>query len=146
MRAAAARGADNFRFFADKAPEAGNGLSLHQDEHLKLYETDTHRSGGRHHAVEHAVHAVHLEDRAGPGRRLHGGCTSRRNSAPLSAMILAEISREAGVPDGVWNTVNGFGESCREKRIDRTSGDQGHRLRGGDGDRHPYHAPVVRPP
>ena len=34
MRAAAARGAENFRFFADKAPEAGNGLSLHQDQHL----------------------------------------------------------------------------------------------------------------
>jgi 5-carboxymethyl-2-hydroxymuconic-semialdehyde dehydrogenase len=25
-------------------------------------------------------------------------------------MLLAEISREAGIPAGVWNTVNGFGE------------------------------------
>ena len=27
-----------------------------------------------------------------------------------SAMLLAEISREAEIPAGVWNTVNGFGE------------------------------------
>ncbi len=30
------------------------------------------RPGRRDHAVEHAVHAVDLEDRAGAGRRLHG--------------------------------------------------------------------------
>ena len=34
MKAAAIRGSENFRFFADKAPEARNGQSLHQDEHL----------------------------------------------------------------------------------------------------------------
>src|SRR3990172_9597345 len=34
MKAAALRGAENFRFFADKAPEARDGLSLLQDEHL----------------------------------------------------------------------------------------------------------------
>jgi len=34
MQAAAIRGAENFRFFADQAPVAANGLSLHQDEHL----------------------------------------------------------------------------------------------------------------
>ena len=31
MQQAAVRGAANFRFFADKAPEARNGLALHQD-------------------------------------------------------------------------------------------------------------------
>ena len=28
---------------------------------------------------------------------------------PLSAMLLGEIAKEAGIPDGVWNIVNGFG-------------------------------------
>ena len=44
---------------------------------------------------------------------LAAGCTVVHKPAefsPLSAMILAEISKEAGLPDGVWNTVNGFGE------------------------------------
>ena len=31
---------------------------------------------------------------------------------PLTAMILAEISREAGIPPGVWNTINGFGDEA----------------------------------
>ena len=34
MKAAALRGAENFRFFADKAPAARDGLSLLQEEHL----------------------------------------------------------------------------------------------------------------
>ncbi|MGB0848214.1 MAG: aldehyde dehydrogenase family protein, partial [Thiolinea sp.] len=33
MKQAAVRGAANFRFFADKAPEARDGLALHQVEH-----------------------------------------------------------------------------------------------------------------
>src|SRR5690606_29185314 len=32
--------------------------------------------------------------------------------SPLSAMLLAEISLQAGIPPGVWNTVNGFGETA----------------------------------
>jgi len=30
--------------------------------------------------------------------------------SPLTAAILVETSRAAGIPDGVWNTVQGFGE------------------------------------
>jgi 5-carboxymethyl-2-hydroxymuconic-semialdehyde dehydrogenase len=43
MKAAALRGAENFRFFADKAPEARNGLSLFQEEHVN-YDASSHRS------------------------------------------------------------------------------------------------------
>jgi 5-carboxymethyl-2-hydroxymuconic-semialdehyde dehydrogenase len=32
--------------------------------------------------------------------------------APLTAMLLAEVAKDAGIPDGVWNTVNGFGETA----------------------------------
>ena len=70
MQAAAARGAENFRFFADKAPEASNGLALHQNEQSQLHQAYAHRPCGRYHAMEHAVHVGHLEDRAGPGGRL----------------------------------------------------------------------------
>ena len=35
--------------------------------------------------------------------------------SPLTAMILAEVSKEAGLPDGVWNTVNGFGDVAGKK-------------------------------
>ena len=36
MKQAAIRGAANFRFFADKAPESRNGLALHQEEHTNF--------------------------------------------------------------------------------------------------------------
>ena len=68
------------------------------------------RPGGRDHAVEHAVHAVHLENRAGA----RGGCTVVHKPAelsPLTARILVEIAR-SGLPKGVWNLVNGFGEEA----------------------------------
>ncbi|MBK0422512.1 5-carboxymethyl-2-hydroxymuconate semialdehyde dehydrogenase [Leucobacter sp. CSA2] len=36
---------------------------------------------------------------------------------PLSASLWAEIFREAGVPDGVFNLVNGFGESAGDALV-----------------------------
>ena len=36
---------------------------------------------------------------------------------PLSASLWAEIFREAGVPDGVFNLVNGFGESAGDSLV-----------------------------
>jgi 5-carboxymethyl-2-hydroxymuconic-semialdehyde dehydrogenase len=44
---------------------------------------------------------------------LAAGCTVVHKPAefsPLTAAILAECAKEAGLPDGVWNMVNGFGE------------------------------------
>ena len=38
----------------------------------ELYDAAADRPGRRHHAVEHTVHAVDLEDRAGPRGGLHG--------------------------------------------------------------------------
>ena len=111
MRAAAARGADNFRFFADKAPEAGNGLSLHQDEHLNY----TKRTPIGPVGVITPWNTPFMLSTWKIAPALAAGCTVVHKPAefsPLSAMILAEISREAGLPDGVWNTVNGFGEEA----------------------------------
>ena len=111
MRAAAARGADNFRFFADKAPEAGNGLSLHQDQHLNY----TKRTPIGPVGVITPWNTPFMLSTWKIAPALAAGCTVVHKPAefsPLSAMILAEISQEAGLPDGVWNTVNGFGESA----------------------------------
>ncbi|MDE0513643.1 MAG: 5-carboxymethyl-2-hydroxymuconate semialdehyde dehydrogenase [Gammaproteobacteria bacterium] len=111
MRAAAARGAENFRFFADKAPEAGNGLSLHQDEHLNY----TKRTPIGPVGVITPWNTPFMLSTWKIAPALAAGCTVVHKPAefsPLSAMILAQISREAGLPDGVWNTVNGFGESA----------------------------------
>ena len=73
MSGAALRAAENFRFFADRAPEAGDGLALPAAEHMNYTAPAADRAGGDDHALEHAVHAVHVENRASPGRRLHGG-------------------------------------------------------------------------
>ena len=111
MRAAAARGAENFRFFADKAPEAGNGLSLHQDEHLNY----TKRTPIGPVGVITPWNTPFMLATWKIAPALAAGCTVVHKPAefsPLSAMLLAEISKEAGMPDGVWNTVNGFGESA----------------------------------
>jgi 5-carboxymethyl-2-hydroxymuconic-semialdehyde dehydrogenase len=46
---------------------------------------------------------------------LAAGCTVVHKPAefsPLTARILAEIADEAGLPAGVWNLVNGFGEDA----------------------------------
>lgn len=32
--------------------------------------------------------------------------------SPLSALLLAQLAQEAGIPDGVFNVVTGFGETC----------------------------------
>ena len=46
---------------------------------------------------------------------LAAGCTVVHKPAedsPLSARLLVEIAEEAGLPPGVWNVVNGFGEEA----------------------------------
>ncbi|MGO4835277.1 aldehyde dehydrogenase family protein, partial [Rhizobiaceae sp. 2RAB30] len=46
---------------------------------------------------------------------LAAGCTVVHKPAefsPLTASLLAEIAEEAGLPKGVWNLVNGFGEDA----------------------------------
>ncbi len=111
MRAAAARGAENFRFFADKAPEAGNGLSLHQQQHLNY----TKRTAIGPVGVITPWNTPFMLSTWKIAPALAAGCTVVHKPAefsPLSAMLLAEISKQAGLPDGVWNTVNGFGESA----------------------------------
>jgi 5-carboxymethyl-2-hydroxymuconic-semialdehyde dehydrogenase len=109
MKQAAVRGAANFRFFADKSPEAMNGQSLYQDEHTNY----TMRSPIGPVGVITPWNTPFMLATWKIAPALAAGCTIVHKPAelsPLSAMLLAEISQEAGIPAGVWNTVNGFGE------------------------------------
>ena len=109
MKQAAVRGAANFRFFADKAPESMNGLSLYQDEHTNY----TMRTPIGPVGVITPWNTPFMLATWKIAPALAAGCTIVHKPAelsPLSAMLLAEISQEAEIPAGVWNTVNGFGE------------------------------------
>lgn len=109
MKQAAIRGAANFRFFADKAPEAQNGQALYQDNHTNY----TMRTPIGPVGVITPWNTPFMLATWKIAPALAAGCTIVHKPAeltPLSAMLLAEIAQEAGLPKGVWNTVNGFGE------------------------------------
>ena len=109
MKQAAVRGAENFRFFADKAPEAANGLALYQDAHTNY----TMRVPVGPVGIITPWNTPFMLATWKIAPALAAGCTVVHKPAelsPLSAMLLAEIARDSGIPDGVWNTVNGLGE------------------------------------
>ena len=109
MKQAAIRGAENFRFFADKAPEAVNGDALFQDQHTNY----TMRTPVGPVGIITPWNTPFMLSTWKIAPALAAGCTLVHKPAemsPLSAMLLAEIANDAGVPAGVWNTVNGLGE------------------------------------
>lgn len=114
MKQAALRGAENFRFFADKAVEAKDGLALMQAEHPNF----TVRSPLGPVAVITPWNTPFMLATWKIAPALAAGCTIVHKPAefsPLSAALLAEISKEAAIPAGVWNMVNGFGESVGKR-------------------------------
>jgi 5-carboxymethyl-2-hydroxymuconic-semialdehyde dehydrogenase len=114
MKQAAQRGAANFRFFADKAAEASNGLSLMQAEHTNF----TIRSPIGPVGVITPWNTPFMLATWKIAPALAAGCTIVHKPAelsPLSATLLAEISEEAGFPRGVWNMVHGFGETVGKR-------------------------------
>jgi 5-carboxymethyl-2-hydroxymuconic-semialdehyde dehydrogenase len=111
MAAAAKRGAENFRFFADKAPEAANGLSLPAREHVNYTQRQPIGPVG----VITPWNTPFMLSTWKIAPALAAGCTVVHKPAewsPLSASLLAEICAEAGLPPGVLNTVQGFGETA----------------------------------
>ena len=111
MSAAAARGAENFRFFADRAHTAANGLSLPARDHLNY----TTRVPLGPVAVITPWNTPFMLSTWKIAPALAAGCTVVHKPAewsPLTAMLLAEIITEAGVPPGVINVVNGLGEGA----------------------------------
>lgn len=114
MKQAALRGAENFRFFADKAAEVKDGLALMQAEHTNF----TVRSPLGPVAVITPWNTPFMLATWKIAPALAAGCTIVHKPAefsPLSAALLAEMSQEAGIPAGVWNMVNGLGESVGKR-------------------------------
>jgi 5-carboxymethyl-2-hydroxymuconic-semialdehyde dehydrogenase len=109
MSGAALRAAENFRFFADRAPGAANGLSLPAAEHMNY----TVRQPIGPVAIITPWNTPFMLSTWKIAPALAAGCTIVHKPAewsPLTAMLLAEIMTEAGVPPGVVNLVNGVGE------------------------------------
>ena len=109
MSKAAVRGADNFRYFADKAESARDGLSLPTEEHLNY----TIRQPIGPVGVITPWNTPFMLSTWKIAPALAAGCTVVHKPAelsPITAQRLAELVHEAGVPAGVLNTVNGMGE------------------------------------
>ena len=110
MSSAALRAAENFRFFADRAPAASDGVALPAAEHMNY----TLRRAIGPVAVITPWNTPFMLSTWKIAPALAAGCTVVHKPAewsPLTAMLLAEIMTEADVPAGVVNLVNGLGES-----------------------------------
>src|SRR5262245_5910848 len=105
MSQAAKRGAENFRFVADRAPEADRGLSLPAREHVNY---TTRQPIGPIAAITPWNTPFMLSTwKIAPA--LAAGCTVVHKPAewsPITASLLAEIATAAGLPAGVLNTVH----------------------------------------
>lgn len=111
MSKAAVRGAANFRFFADKAESARDGLSLPTDGFLNY----TIRQPIGPVGVITPWNTPFMLSTWKIAPALAAGCTVVHKPAelsPVTAQRLAELVHEAGVPAGVLNTVNGMGETA----------------------------------
>ena len=111
MSKAALRGAENFRFYADRAPGARDGVSLHAANQLNI---STRVPIGPVGVITPWNTPFMLSTwKIAPA--LAAGCTVVHKPAelsPLSARLLVEIAEGAGLPKGVWNLVNGLGEEA----------------------------------
>jgi 5-carboxymethyl-2-hydroxymuconic-semialdehyde dehydrogenase len=111
MSKAALRGAENFRFYADRAPGAADGLSMPTDTHLNY----TIRQPIGPVGVITPWNTPFMLSTWKIAPALAAGCTVVHKPAewsPLTATLLSEICLEAGLPPGVLNTVHGFGEDA----------------------------------
>ncbi len=109
MAKAALRGAENFRFFADRAPEARDGKTLRAPGQVNM----TTRMPVGPVGVITPWNTPFMLSTWKIAPALAAGCTIVHKPAefsPLTARLLIEIAEEAGLPKGVWNLVNGFGE------------------------------------
>ncbi|WP_417206846.1 5-carboxymethyl-2-hydroxymuconate semialdehyde dehydrogenase [Antarctobacter sp.] len=111
MSKAAIRGAENFRFFADKAPEARDGQTLHAPGQINI----TSRRPIGPVGVITPWNTPFMLSTWKIAPALAAGCTVVQKPAefsPMTAKLLVEIAEEAGLPPGVLNVVNGMGEDA----------------------------------
>ena len=111
MSKAAMRSAANFRFFADMAPTAADGKSLLAEEHMNYSMRQPIGPVG----IITPWNTPFMLATWKIAPALAAGCTVVHKPAewsPYTAMILAEIIHDAGLPDGVLNVVHGLGETA----------------------------------
>ena len=111
MSKAALRGAENFRFFADRAPAARDGQMLPSPTLMNV----TTRVPIGPVGVITPWNTPFMLSTWKIAPALAAGCTVVHKPAefsPLTASLLIEIAEEAGLPRGVWNLVNGLGEEA----------------------------------
>lgn len=111
MSKAALRGAENFRFFADRAEAARDGQALQAPDQTNI--TTRFPIGPVGIITPWNTPFMLSTWKIAPA--LAAGCTLVHKPAefsPLSARLLVEIAEGAGLPKGVWNLVNGFGEDA----------------------------------
>ncbi|WBU63578.1 5-carboxymethyl-2-hydroxymuconate semialdehyde dehydrogenase [Paracoccus aerodenitrificans] len=111
MSKAALRGADNFRFFADKAPQAEDGQALRTANQMNV----TSRRPIGPVGVITPWNTPFMLSTWKIAPALAAGCTVVHKPAefsPMTARLLVEIAEDAGLPPGVLNLVNGMGEDA----------------------------------
>lgn len=111
MSKAAIRAAENFRFFADRAVSARDGESLPTPNHWNV----TTRVPIGPVGVITPWNTPFMLSTWKIAPALAAGCTVVHKPAewsPVTADLLPRLLAEAGVPDGVLNTVHGFGEEA----------------------------------
>ena len=113
----AQRAAENFRFFADLIVAQADDAFKVPGAPAQLRQPQADRRRRADHAVEHPVHARVLEARARRWPPATRWCSSRPSSRRCRRRLWAEIFEEAGLPDGVFNLVNGLGEEAGDALV-----------------------------
>jgi 5-carboxymethyl-2-hydroxymuconic-semialdehyde dehydrogenase len=111
MSKAALRGAENFRFYADRAEQARDGRAMPAEKHLNYSMRTPIGPVG----VITPWNTPFMLSTWKIAPALAAGCTVVHKPAewsPVTAQLLAEICLEAGLPAGVLNTVQGIGEEA----------------------------------
>ena len=114
MSKAALRGAENFRYFAEQVTAARDGQHLQSPT---LMNVTTRKPIGPVGVITPWNTPFMLSTwKIAPA--LAAGCTVVHKPAedsPLTARLLVEIAEEAGLPKGVLNTVNGYGDEAGKR-------------------------------
>lgn len=111
MSKAALRGAENFRYFADQVVGARDGQHLKSPTLMNI----TARVPIGPVGVITPWNTPFMLSTWKIAPALAAGCTvvhKPAEASPLTARLLVEIAEEAGLPAGVLNMVNGFGEEA----------------------------------
>ena len=111
MSKAALRGAENFRYFADQVTAARDGKNMRSPTLMNVSSRVPIGPVG----VITPWNTPFMLSTWKIAPALASGCTvvhKPAEASPLTARLLVEIAEEAGLPPGVLNTVNGFGEEA----------------------------------